>query len=377
MKNILILGAGFGGLQTYFSLRKRWKKRQDFCITLINKQNSFLYMPMLQEVVFGAVQPNHILHPIREFTSRYSDKDRFIEDEVTQIIPEENKILTKKGREYEYDILVVALGGTQAYYNIPGAEHYAFPLRSMRDGIALRNRVIEIFEQYEQGELFFSIIGGGAAGVEIAGQMAEFFQKTIKPLYKHVDFSNIHITLIHDSTRLLPYLKGEASRQILKKLSQMGVKIILEKKVTEVKSAEICFADGETIPSHFSVWTTGITSSAPFFLLPQYLNDRGFVPIEKTLCVKNIENIFALGDIAENEESPVPKTAQAAVAEGKHLAKNIHRMFQKKKLLPFTYKHKGDIIPLGNWFAVAQIGGYVFSGRFAWWLRRTIFLLNL
>lgn len=377
MKHILILGAGFGGLETYLSLRRRWKNQKKFRITIINQHNYFLYTPMLHEVAFGTVQPSHILHPIREFTRREKNIDQFFEDEVMQIVPEENKVLTKQGREFTYDILVIACGGRQTYSNIPGAERYALPMKTMRDGIYLRNRIIETFEQYKQGELFFTIIGGGATGVETAGQMAELFQKTMRPLYGHIDFSKVHITLLHDGSRLLSYLKGETSMRILKKLSQMGVQVLLEKKAVKLSEQEIFFENNERLPSHLTVWTTGIASPAPFFLLPRYLNHRGFIGIEKTLLVKGTCNVFALGDIAECEKKNIPKTAQTAMAQGKHLAKNIHRLLRGKKLLSFKYHHKGDIIPLGNWFAVAQINGRVFSGRFVWWLRRTIFLFNL
>lgn len=377
MKHILILGTGFGGIQTYLSLRKRWTKSEPFHITLLNKENYFLYMPMLHEVTFGAVEPSHILHPIREFIRRSQNYDTFFQDEVTQIIPEENRVLTKKGKELGFDVLLIALGGIQAYGNVPGAKRYTFPLKSMRDGITLRNQIVEIFETYEGGELYFTIVGGGATGVETAGQMAELFQKTLTPLYPHIDFSKVHITLIHNHSRLVPHLKGGLSIQILKKLSQMKVKILLEKKITQIKEGEIEFDNGSKIPTHLTVWSTGIASPASFFMLPQYLNERGFIQIEKNLLLKGFKNIFAIGDIAELDEVRIPKTAQAAVAQGKHVAKNIRRLLKKRNPLPFTYHHKGDLIPLGNWFAVGQIGGFIFSGRFVWVLRRIIFLFHL
>ncbi len=376
MKHILIVGAGFGGLQTYVSLRKKLKKSRSVAITIINRHNYFLYTPMLHEVVFGAVERNHIIHPIREFTSQFHD--HFFEDEVVQILPPENKVLTRNGKDISYDYLVIALGCAQAYFDIPGALRYSYPLKTLAQGIILRNKIIETFEAYENNhEIYFVIVGGGATGVEVAGQLSELVTKTVSKLFPHIDRGKIHITLIHAGERLVGHLAPKASWLLLRKLSEMKIKVLLGKKVKEIKENSVLLDDGTFLPSSVTMLTTGIASDAPTFILPEFLNERGFIKITKNLLVEETSNVFALGDIAECSENSFVKTAQVATNEGRHVAKNILKSIQGKKLSMFQYYHKGDLIPLGDWFGVAQFGNIVFGGKLAWWLRRTVFLFNL
>lgn len=376
MKHILILGAGFGGLETYLSLRRKLHKSRSVAITILNRYNYFLYMPMLHEVAFGGVERSHITHAVREFTSKF--KDDFFEDDVVQILPGENRVLTKKGRDIPYDYLVIALGCVQAYFDTPGASRYSYPLKTLSDGIILRNKILEIFEMYDSNhEINFVIVGGGATGVEVAGQLSELVTKTVAKLYSHVDPKKVHITLIHNKDRLVPYLHAKTSWLLLRKLSEMKVKVLLQKKVREVKENAVLLEDGTMLQSSATIWTVGLASEAPTYILPEFFNERGFIKIAKTFLVEGTLNVFALGDIAECDQDSFPKTAQAAMSEGRCVAKNILRSIEGKRLALFQYHHKGDLIPLGDWFGVAQIGNMVFGGKFAWWIRRTVFLLNL
>lgn len=379
MKHILILGAGFSGLHAYLGLRKRLKKSNDVRITIINENNYFLFSPMLHEVTFGSVDPSHIVHPLRRFLKHKND--RFIQDSVVQVILEEKIVLTKKARTFSYDYLILSLGSHASFFDVPGAKSYTYTLKTLSDAIILRNAIIGEFEKYQPGQkIIFTIVGGGLTGVEIAAQLATLVNNTIKKLYTHIKSTDITISLIHDTPRLLPTLPGIMGKKAIKELSRMGVQVQLSTTVKEVKENILLLSQDKIYSFTLCIWSAGIAPNTKSVMTDYYLDEIGYAPILPTLLVEGLSTVFALGDTARfssTTEKILPRTAQVAIQQGQHAAKNIIRLMKNKKPTPFKYIHKGDIIPLGDWYALARIGRWTFSGRLAWFLRRTIFLFNL
>lgn len=389
MKKILILGGGFGGVATYQRLHKivHPANIHNIKIELINRTNYFTFSPMLHEVATGSVEREHIVQPLREILD-CCGKD-FHQANITSIDPKKKLVHTNRGN-YSYDVLVVALGVQQSFFNIPGAEEYALALKWLPGAIAIRNRIINSFEQasemHDKKEhtamhkyLNFVIVGGGATGTELAGQISDLVHNEMSQYYGDVSQNHANIILVHTGKRLLEQLSEKASKAAYMRLKKMGVKIQLNTTVTEVTSDSVKLSSNMSIPSNSVFWTAGTESELPQLLPNELLNERGLLLIQPTFQVPSHPEIFALGDSAVITEDAYkyPPLAQAAVQASSVVAKNIiayikHRPLQKKH-----YIHKGDIIPIGNMYGIYERKSLRFTGVTAWVLRRAVFLQTM
>ncbi len=247
MKKILILGGGFGGVATYKHLHKLIHPANvhDIQVELINKTNYFTFSPMLHEVATGSVEREHIVQPLREML-KCCGKD-FHQALITKIDPKKKLVYTNKGN-HSYDVLVVALGVEQSYFNTPGAEEYALALKWLPGAIAIRNRIINSFEQASEMHdiadsaamdkfLNFVIVGGGPTGTELAGQLSDLLQNEMAKFYGDIPLNHTKIVLVHAGKRLIEQLSEPASKVALERLQKMGVQIILEE--TEILRQEL------------------------------------------------------------------------------------------------------------------------------------------
>lgn len=389
MKKILILGGGFGGVATYRHLHKliHPANTHNIQVELINKTNYFTFSPMLHEVATGSVEREHIVQPLREML-RCCGKD-FHQALITKIDPKKKLVYTNKGN-HSYDILVVALGVEQSYFNTPGAEEYALALKWLPGAIAIRNRIINSFEQASEMHdnhdsdtmkkfLNFVIVGGGPTGTELAGQLSDLLQNEMAKFYGDIPMNHAKIVLIHAGKRLIEQLSEQASKVALERLRKMGVRVILGETVTEVTKDFVKFSSGNSILSNSVFWTAGTESGLKKILPPKILNERGMISVSGTFQVPDYPEIFALGDSAAVTEDnfKYPPLAQAAVQASSTVAKNIiahihHRAPKKKK-----YRHKGDIIPIGNSYGIFERKSIRVTGFFAWVLRRFVFIQTM
>lgn len=387
MRHIVILGAGFGGLHTYLRLRKYLRKENLIKITIVNNYNYFLYVTMLHEAATGSVSRTAITQAIREIM-RSNPYDAFYQGTVKKIDPIQKTVITDRGR-VNYDILVVALGSKANFFNIPGASSYAFTLKTLSCAIKLRNHIINSFElasketslKKRRQLLHFVIIGGGYTGVELAGQLADLLYKEFTVLYPEINKQEIRISLVAGSvSRILPQCGTYLSNKAIQKLKQLNIKVIFQTKAERVGENAVYLTNGTKLETSTAIWTGGVKPNSDNLLPKKYLDEQGYIKIKTTLQSSIDPNLFAIGDIAavtKQEGGPYPLLAQVAQVQGKHLAKNIYNLMRGRKLIPFRYFHKGDIIPIGDWFALADIMGVRFTGRLAWFLRRLVFLQNI
>lgn len=384
---IVIVGGGFGGVYTLKYLHKYLCGRKDVHITLISENNYFIFTPLLHEVATGGLNDENAIESIR------NELDCCISDFYlgrAESVSIEKKEIKAGDRIFKYDYLVLALGSKTNYFDIKGAKEYSFTLKTISDATKIKNRIIEKLEKASTTKdveerkkiLTFAVVGGGPTGVELSAEIHELIVDEFSAYYAKDLISCVSVLLLQKADKLMPQFSERIQEYSLKYLKKKGVKVMLNTSVSEV--CEDCFylEDRTKIDTETVVWVAGVK--------PVHIDIEGSeivrekderLCVDKYLYLENQKNIFAIGDMAcfrdKENAPPLPGLAQVAKAEAKSVATNLYRLIQGKSEKVFSYKHKGVLISLGQWMAVAEIGGFFFSGRFAWWLWRTIYLSKL
>jgi len=384
---IVILGAGFGGVYAALRLEKALARDATLEVTLINRENFFLFTPMLHEVAASDLDMTDIVSPIRTLVRRV----KFVQGEVEAIDLEARHVVVSHGgdahcHEYEYDHVVIALGAITNFYNLPGIEERALTMKSLGDAIALRNRLIECLEEADPEccrvkapLLTFVVAGGGFAGVETVAAVNDFVREALK-CYRNLTEAQLRVVLVHDGSVILPELGARLGTYAKKKLTERNVEIRLNAKIASMSETDVRLDDGTVIPAKTLVWTAGTAPNPLLETLP-CRKERGRVAVNAYLEVPGWPGVWALGDCAivpdAHTGKPYPPTAQHALREGRVLAENILAAIRGGRKQPFVFKTIGLLASIGRRTGVAQILGVNFSGFVAWWLWRTIYLSKL
>ena len=371
--DILVLGAGIGGYETFRTLARLLKRYGiKKTITIVDQNNYFTFTPLLHEVASGAVEPTHATLPLQELV--YGTPHRFLKAAVTKIDPKKKVVETSAG-PIGYAYCVVALGSTTNYFGVPGAEQNAYHTRSLAGAMILRHNLIEKLES-SQTEITITVVGGGFTGVEVAGQLAYFANHDLAKLYPQ---KKIAITLVQTTGVVVPTLPVNAQQLIIKRLKKMGVIILFNTAVQEVRPRS-ALIDGTERLSDFTVWCAGFGNIAHCFLEESFCTSNHCIPTTPYLTHPAEPTIYAIGDIAlvinPGETKPAPQLGEAAYHEGRYVAEHLVAMLRKKNMPPFRFKSKGTLMPIGDRYGIAVFGGkIVIAGLFAWWLRRTVYLM--
>lgn len=363
---IVIVGGGFGGAYTARYL-KRFAKTGRAEITLINRNNYFLFTPLLHEVATGGLSEHSVIEPIREIF--HDSSVHFVQAEVKTIDTKKKVVLTSAGK-ITYDYLVLSTGSETNYYATVGAEKYSYTLKNLSDAVTLRKQIIN---NYEKGKTKFAVIGGGATGVELAAELIEFLNETLLPYQETEELrKNTSVTLVCASPELIPQFPSELRKIAHETLIKKGVKIKANSRVTEVNNSGIKLADGSDIESETVIWVAGVKPAIGILPNPDDETVPERIKIDDYLRVVGEDNIFALGDNSGN----FPMLAQVAVQEARTVARNLIATIKGSPLHPFHYNEKGLLISLGQWSAAGRLFGQIYHGRTMWWLWRTIYLFN-
>ena len=386
-KRILILGGGFGGLYTAMELEKALAGDSSVEITLVNRENFFLFTPMLHEIAASDLDFTHIVNPIR----RVLKKVGFFHGEVQAIDLQSRRVRLVHGpqrhlHEIDYDYLVVALGSTANYYGIPGLEDNAVAMKSLGDAIHLRNKLIDLLEEADfecavgsRNELLTVVVaGGGFSGVETVAAVNDFLRGALRS-YPHLAGNLIRVVLVHPGDVVLPELGPELGLYAQEKLARRGVEIRVKTKVGRISGRGVELDDGTTIEAKTVVWTAG-TSPSPVLKALPCAKQHGKLVANPFLELPGFEGVWALGDCAvilDPTGMPYPPTAQHAMRQGKTVARNIVATIRGRKKKKFEYSTIGLLAAIGRRTGVANILGVNFSGFLAWFLWRTIYLGKL
>ena len=385
---VVILGGGFAGLHAALELQRRFPDPAALHLTLVNRDNHFLFTPMLHEVASSHLDVTHIVSPIRKLLRR----GVFFAGEVEEIDLERRRVTVSHAggthrHELGYDHLVLALGSVTNFFNLPGLAERSLTMKTLGDAIALRNRVIERLEEADfecaSGQrdemLTFLVAGGGFAGVETAAAINDFVHEALA-FYPHLSRDKVRMVLVDAGARLLPELSPRLGRYAERQLVRRGIDVRLGTAVTGVEGDTVRLSDGTAIAAQTIVWTAGVAANPVIAALP-CATARGRVPVTPYLEVATHQGVWAVGDCAVITDpasgKPYPPTAQHALREGRVVARNIASAMNGGERQRFAFTTLGQLAAIGRRTGVANILGVNFSGFIAWWLWRTIYLGKL
>ena len=382
---IVVLGGGFGGVYTAMHLERLLGPSAE--ITLVSRDNFFLFTPMLHEVAASDIDITHLVSPLRALLKHAT----VFVGEVAGIDCQAHRVTVTHGadvhrHELPFDHLVIALGSTTNFYGLPGLETRALTMRTLGDAIHLRNEAIAALEEADgeceagvAGPLTFVVVGGGFAGVETVAGLNDFVREGLR-YYRRLRADQVRTVLIHAGPVILPELGPKLGGYAQKELARVGVEIITNAKVSNCDADGVQLADGRWIPARLVVWTAGTSPHPLLHDLPCAL-DHGRIVVDETLAVPGWPGIWALGDCAvvpdRRTGKPYPPTAQHAIRQARTAARNIAAAMRGRPPQPFRFRTIGQLAAIGRRSGVARICGVNFSGFFAWWLWRTIYLSKL
>lgn len=386
---VLILGGGFGGLYTALELEKQLRDDPGIEITLVNRDNFFLFTPMLHEVAASDLDITTIVNPIRKLLRRtiFFDGEVNSVDLNKKLVAVSHGIDTIHAHELSYDHLVLALGSVTNFYGIPGLEERALTMKSLADAVYLRNQLIEHLEEADfecstvppAQLLTFVVAGGGFAGVETVAAINDFLREAVR-FYPNLTDAMLRIVLVEHGSMILPELGPELGHYAQEKLAERKIEFRLGVKVACVSDSGVELSDGTILAARTLIWTAG-TAPCPLLELVECNKDRGRIAVDEFLEVPGYPGVWALGDCASIPDKktgrPYPPTAQHALRQGKILGRNIAAAIEGEAKTPFVFKTIGQLAAIGRRTGVAKILGFKFSGFIAWWLWRTIYLSKL
>ncbi len=368
-KRICIVGGGFGGLYTALRLSQfPWKIPQDVEITLIDREDRFVFLPLLYELMTGELQSWEIAPPYIELLAQTGI--RFHQGNVSRINVQQQQVQLEAGEVFDYDRLVLALGGETPLDVVPGAADYAYPFRSIHDAYQLEEKVRSL-EASDKDMIRVAIVGGGYSGVELACKLSDRLGERGR------------LRLVHRNERILPSSTDFNREAALQALQQREVWVDTETSVVSVSDDTISLdyrGQVDEIPADLVLWTVGTQVASAVRSLPGKHNDRGQLYTNVYLQVPEHPEIFALGDAAECKDANgerVPATAQAAFQQADYAGWNVWASLSDRPLLPFRYQHLGEMMTLGVDNATLTGLGWQLDGPAAHIFRRLIYLYRL
>ncbi len=389
-KKILILGGGFGGMYAALELQRRLS-RERAEITIVNRENYFSFTPMLHEVAASDLDITAIVNPVRKMLRSV----QFFKGDVEAIDLPGRRVTVMHGSDrhshtLEYDHLVIGLGSTTNFFELPGLERHAFTMKSLGDAVRLRNTMIEHLEEADtecaaqaclrEPLMTVVVAGGGFAGVETLAGINDFVRAAL-PFYPNLKAEHVRMVLVHPGQGILPELRPELGRYAERKLRERGIEIRLGTRVVAQTADAVELDDGTSIRTRTLVWTAGTAPNALIASLP-CRRERGRLLVDEYLAVPDWPEVWALGDCAcvpdrRRAGTYHPPTAQHAIRQGRTLARNIAASLGSGRRRAFSFTTIGQLAAIGRRTGVANVFGLNFSGFTAWWLWRTVYLSKL
>jgi NADH dehydrogenase len=372
-KRIVVVGAGFAGLE----IAQRLSKRSDVQIVLLDKNNYHQFQPLFYQVAMAGLEPSSISFPLRKIFQSCKNVHIRVTD-VHSIHAEQQSIQTGLGI-IRYDELVIATGADTNYYGMKDIEERSIPMKSVSEALALRNRILQNFEDALSAEtaeerdalMNVVVVGGGPTGVELSGTLAEMKKFILPKDYPDLNFESMHIYLLEGSPEVLGAMSDEASTKAREYLHRLGVIVHTEQIVTQFDGKMVITKQGLKIPTTNLVWAAGIIASPLDGLPPEKLGRGGRLKVNAFNQVEGYETVYAIGDVATMSGDPKypdghPQLAQVAIQQAKQLAANLKRKLDGQTLEPFTYRDLGTMATVGRNLAVVDLPFWKFQGFFAW-----------
>ena len=376
---VLVVGCGFGGLAAVRALRN-----SPVQVIVIDRQNHYLFQPLLYQVATADLSPADIAAPIRGILHNQKNAEVIL-DEVTGIDTESSSVQLSD-RQIQYDFLILAMGARHSSFGRDDWEAHAPGLKSISDATSIRRKILLAFERAEMERddvvrkslLTFVIVGGGPTGVEMAGTIASLARTTLRNNFRHIDPAKSRIILIEASPRILAAFSESLSQKAQVELISSGVEVRSHTRVTEINADGVQIGE-EYIPAHTIIWAAGVIASPAGTWLKTEVDHAGRVLVQPNLTVPNHPNIFVIGDSAhlEIDGKQLPGIAPVAMQQGRYVGKYVRDIITGKHVSSFKYKDKGSLATVGRMFAIAEFGNMRLSGLPAWLLWVTVHIFYL
>ena len=381
-QNIVIIGAGFGGI----AMAKSFKNKK-VDVLLIDQNNYHNFQPLMYQIATGGLEPYSIAYPVRRIFRGYRNL-KFRMATVESVDVKRKQIHATTG-VFSYDYLIIATGSQTNFFNLEPIKKELFTLKSIPDALNIRNFIFQNLEkalakpkdEMLDEILSIAIVGGGPAGIEIAGALAEMKKYVIPKDFPDLDVSKMHINLYEANDRLLKVMSEEASAKSLEYLKQLGINVQLNSRINSYLNDKLSDTDGNIFYTDTVIWTAGVKGS-PIEGLPE----KSIIPGNRILVdefnkVLNTDSVFAIGDVAScvTEDNPrgLPMLAPVAQQQGKHLARNILGSINNEPMQPFIYKDHGTMATIGRKKAVVDLPHWKFQGSFAWFVWMFVHIMSL
>ena len=383
LPRIVIIGGGFAGI----ALAKKLKNKK-VQVVLLDKHNYHNFQPLMYQVATGGLEAGSIAYPIRKVIQEYDDF-YFRLTNVQEIDTKSKKVIAEIG-ELHYDYLVIATGSKTNYFGNKEIERNSMAMKTIPQSLNIRSLILENFEQAvltkdvtDQNSLInFVLVGGGPTGVELAGALAEMKKAILQKDYPDLDIAKMQINLIQSGDRILNTMSEKSSQAAEKFLTDLGVKIWKNVRVTNYDGRTISTNSDLTFETATVIWTAGVQGAIIAGLEAKSLVEKvERIRVNEFNQVVGYVDIFAVGDIASMESALYlqghPMMAQPAMQQGTLLGENLVRLIQNKTMKPFEYKDKGSMATIGRNKAVVDLPNYHFHGVFAWFVWMFVHLFSL
>ncbi|MBU5590266.1 FAD-dependent oxidoreductase [Clostridium sp. MSJ-4] len=370
-KNILIVGAGYGGVHVAKKLAKKYKKDDDVQITLIDKNPYHTLMTELHEVAGGRVHPESVQVNLRQIFHRTKVK---VVTEYVKNIDVESQTVETDVKSYKYDYIVIGTGSEPSYFGVPGVKEHGFSLWSFEDAIKIRKHIEETFlkaslerdAKKRKEMLTFVVAGSGFTGIEMIGELVEWKKKLCKEY--NIYEEDVRLMVVEALATILNMLDRKQADKAENYLIKNKVEMKKNSPIVEVTPNKIVLKSGEEIPTQTLIWTCGIqaNSDAKEYGLTQARAGR----VQTNEFMQSVEkpNVYVVGDIAYYEEEKGkgnPQIVEAAVQTGDVIAKNISADMEKGEKVSFKSNYHGFMVSVGGRYCVANLSGMKLSGFFA------------
>jgi NADH dehydrogenase len=382
MPRVVVIGAGFGGLEAARRLAKLPVQ-----LTIVDRKNHHTFQPLLYQVATAGISPGEIAAPIRWILRGRKNVEVLLGEVVNFDLQRRTVKLAEL--EVPYDYLIVAAGARHSYFGHDEWEPLAPGLKTVEDALEIRRRVLLAFELAERQaaagggspELNFVIVGGGPTGVELAGTLAEIARSVLRDEFATIDPKKTRILLLEGGPRILPAYTPDLSESAVRQLQKLGVEVRTSALVTKIGPGAVWIGE-ERMSATVILWAAGVAASPLGKKLGAPTDRAGRVTVNPDLTLPEHPEVFVIGDLAalkDEKGNLLPGVAPVALQQGRFVAKTIAGDLHLPKTARknFRYVDKGSLATIGRAAAIAQLGKLHISGYFAWlaWLFIHIFFL--
>jgi NADH:ubiquinone reductase (H+-translocating) len=378
MPHVVVVGAGFAGISATTQLAK-----EGFRVTLIDRHPYNTFQPLLYQVATGGLNAGDVTYSLRYFAAKHRGV-RFRRAAVVAIDHDAQEVVCDDGVRVGFDYLVIGNGITTNHFGIPGAAEFTMSMYTRAEALRVRDTIFGSLEiiagmsDPNTGAFTVVVVGGGATGVEMAGQMAELKTETIPSTYPELNPARVHVVLVEMGEHLLAPFDDGLRQYALKELVKRGVDVRLKTAISEVHADRVDFKDGSSMPVDLVIWAAGVSGSPMVRDWGLPIGRAGRIEVNGDTRVVGFEKVFAIGDSSVIVDNPLPQLAQPALQTGKHAAQQITRIHLGQPTVPFEYYNKGTMATIGRADAVVQLpNGLKLTGIVAWlgWIALHIMFL--